>query len=118
MVIRFDKQALLENQNNKENPIGVEGDTSVAAGKVSESEKILSTTKQKIAESGTLPVGVSASNSGRGYDPTPLEDGGDAFVPTIIEGTVEEEPSSIDDSQTSTPEGNADAVDVDSSKGT
>ncbi|KAH8880433.1 PP2C-domain-containing protein [Thozetella sp. PMI_491] len=97
MVVRFDKQALLENQNNKENPIGVEGDTSAATGKVSESEKILNTTKQKIAESGGSAVGVSASNSGRGYDPAPPEDGGETFIPTIIEGTVEEEPISIDD---------------------
>ncbi len=68
MVVRLDRQALLENQNNKENPIGVEGDTSGSGGKVNEAEKILSTTKQKIAESGSPAVGISASNSGRGYD--------------------------------------------------
>jgi protein phosphatase PTC1 len=50
MIVRFDKQALLENQNNKDNSIGVEGDPASGPGKLSEAEKIVSSTKQKIAE--------------------------------------------------------------------
>ncbi|KAK3375247.1 phosphatase 2C-like domain-containing protein [Podospora didyma] len=100
MIVRFDKNALLDNQNNKDNAIGVEGDAATASGKVSEVEKIVSATKQKIAEGGTPPLGVSASNSGRGHDPAPIEDGDSktttTFTPTLIEGSVEEEPSFID----------------------
>ncbi|KAI2785251.1 PP2C-domain-containing protein [Daldinia loculata] len=107
MIVRFDKAALLENQNNKENPIGVEGDSSGAGGKISEADKIVISTKQKIAEGESPAVGVSASNSGRGHDLIPIDDG-DAFRPTIIEGPVEEEPSSIEDSDA--PEITADAI--------
>ena len=108
MIIRFDKQAVLENQINKDNAIGVEGDASTTAGKVSETEKIVGTVKQKIAEGDAPALGVSASNSGRGHDPVPLEDGNTSFTPTIIEGSVEEEPSSIDESgPEATPDGPA-----------
>ncbi|KAI1768974.1 PP2C-domain-containing protein [Hypoxylon sp. FL1150] len=107
MIVRLDKAALLENQHNKENPIGVEGDTTSASGKVSEADKIVSATKQKIADGDTPAVGISASNSGRGHDPIPIEDG-DAFKPTIIEGPVEEEPSSLEDSDA--PEVTPDAI--------
>jgi protein phosphatase PTC1 len=105
MIVRLDKQALLENQNNKDKAIGVEGDAAAATtGKVSETEKILNSTKAKLAEGGGSPVGVSASNSGKGHDPTPVEDGEKGFVPTVIEGPVmEEEPASIEDSPEVTP---------------
>jgi protein phosphatase PTC1 len=97
MIVRFDKQALLENQTNKDKAIGVEGDTAAVPGQVSEAEKILSATKAKIAEGGSEAVGVSASNSGKGHDPVPVEDGDAAgFVPTVLEGPVEEEPASIE----------------------
>ncbi|KAI8627370.1 protein serine/threonine phosphatase 2C [Xylariaceae sp. FL1651] len=95
MIIRFDKAALLD-QNNKDRPIGVEGDSTGGSGKVSEAEKIVSSTKQKIAEGDTPAVGVSASNSGRGRDPTPIDDT-DTFRPTVIKGSVEEEPASLED---------------------
>ncbi|KAI1094393.1 PP2C-domain-containing protein [Rostrohypoxylon terebratum] len=107
MIVRFDKAALLEHQNNKENPIGVEGDNNSAGGNVSEADRIVSSTKQKIAEGDTPAIGISASNSGRGHDPVPI-DGGDGFKPTIIEGPVEEEPPSLDDSDA--PEVTADAI--------
>lgn len=107
MIVRFDKAALLENQHNKENPIGVEGDSTGVSGKVSEADKIVSSTKQKIADGDTPAIGVSASNGGRGHDPIPIEDG-DTFKPTIIEGPVEEEPSSLEDSDA--PEVTADAI--------
>lgn len=99
MVVRFDKQALLDHQNNKDQAIGVEGDVVSASGKLSEVDKILSETKAKIAEGNTPAVGVSASNSGKGHDLAPLEDGGGdkdntttGFVPPTIEESVEEEP--------------------------
>ncbi|KAI2471492.1 PP2C-domain-containing protein [Annulohypoxylon bovei var. microspora] len=107
MIVRFDKAALLENQNNKDNPIGVEGDNTNTGGKVSEADRIVSSTKQKIAEGDTPAIGVSASNSGRGHDLVPI-DGGDSFKPTIIEGPVEEEPPSLEDSDA--PEVTADAI--------
>lgn len=96
MIVRFDKQALLENQTNKDKAIGVEGDAATVPGKVSESEKILSATKAKIAEGASSPVGISASNSGKGHDPAPVGDGDLGFVPTVIEGSVEEEPASTE----------------------
>ncbi|KAK4154203.1 phosphatase 2C-like domain-containing protein [Chaetomidium leptoderma] len=98
MVVRLDKQALLENQNNRDKAIGVEGDAATVSGKVSETEKILKTTKARIAEGGGSPVGVSASNSGKGHDLAPVEDGDKGFIPTVIEGPVEEEPASIEES--------------------
>ncbi|KAK4044663.1 phosphatase 2C-like domain-containing protein [Parachaetomium inaequale] len=98
MIVRLDKQALLENQNNKEKAIGVEGDATAVSGKVSEAEKIVKTTQAKIAEGGSSPVGVSASNSGKGHDPAAAEDGDKGFIPTVIEGPVEEEPVSIEES--------------------
>lgn len=91
MIIRFDKAALLD-QSNKDRPIGVEGDSTGESGKVSEAEKIVSSTKQKIAEGDTPAVGVSASNSGRGRDPMPISED-DTFKPTVIKESVEEEPA-------------------------
>lgn len=94
MIVRFDKQGLLDHQTNKgENAIGVEGDpASSVEGKVSEVEKIVSQTKAKIAEGYVAAVGVSASNSGKGHDLSPPEEGEGGFKPTVIEGSVEEEP--------------------------
>lgn len=108
MIIRFDKAALLD-QNNKDRPIGVEGDGAGESGKVSEAEKIVSSTKQKIAEGDTPAVGVSASNSGRGRDPTPI-DQGETFTPTIIKESVEEEPSVIEAEEVDAPEVIAEGV--------
>ncbi|KAL1882759.1 hypothetical protein VTK73DRAFT_884 [Phialemonium thermophilum] len=116
MIIRFDKDALLENLNNKERPIGVEGDLEIPAGQGSEADKIVTTTKQKIADGGTSAVGISASNSGRGHDPQPAEGGDETFVPTLIKGVVEEEPSSVDDSPEATP--NASATDSSAAEST
>jgi protein phosphatase PTC1 len=120
MIVRLDKAALLENQNNKDNPIGVEGDPGAATGKASEADKIVRDTKQKIAEGVTPAIGVSASNSGRGHDPIPIDDG--AFKPTTLDGTVEEEPSSLDesdsDSPDATPDGSITSMDTDTPKAT
>ncbi|KAJ1335041.1 protein phosphatase PTC1 [Microdochium nivale] len=96
MVVRFDKAALLESQNNKDNAIGVEGDVITdAEGKVRETEKIVGSTKLKIAEGNAPAVGVSASNSGRGHDPVPIDDG--EFKRTAIDGPVVEEPMPLED---------------------
>ncbi|KAL2262567.1 hypothetical protein VTK26DRAFT_943 [Humicola hyalothermophila] len=107
MIVRFDREGLLENQNNKDKAIGVEGDSLTTQGKVSETEKIFNATKAKIAESGTSAVGVSASNSGKGHDPAAAGDGDNNnnkdFTPTVIEGPVEEEPGPIEDSPEVTP---------------
>lgn len=105
MIIRFDKAALLD-QNNKDRPIGVEGDSTGESGKVSEAEKIVSSTKQKIAEGDTPAVGVSASNSGRGRDPKPIGED-DTFKPTVIKESVEEEPAGAgaeEEEKTNAPE--------------
>ncbi|KAI0441701.1 phosphatase 2C-like domain-containing protein [Xylaria telfairii] len=93
MIIRFDKAAML-GQNSRDRHIGVEGDSTGESGKVSEAEKIVSSTRQKIAEGDAPAVGVSASNSGRGRDPTPIEEV-DTFKPTVIKESVEEEPASV-----------------------
>ncbi|TQN69669.1 Protein phosphatase 2C-like protein 1 [Colletotrichum shisoi] len=94
MIVRLDKEALLESQNDKENAIGVERPPANPA-KVSEAEKIIRETKQKIAEGGAPAVGVSASNSGRGHDPASIDNSD--FKPTTLDGTLEEEPGPMDD---------------------
>lgn len=106
MVVRFDKEALVENQNNNDGLIGVEGDEVGSGMKPSEADKIVNDIKQKIAEGGTPAIGVSASNSGRGHDSTTAPPTDEAFKPTTIEGSVEEEPvSASDESVDTTPEG-------------
>ncbi|KAB5558462.1 phosphatase 2C-like domain-containing protein [Coniochaeta sp. 2T2.1] len=121
MVVRFDKQQLLENQQN--NTIGVEGDaaTSTGTGKVTEAEKIVTATRQKIAEGAAPAVGISASNSGKGHDPVAPanpasgDEASSNFTPTMIEGPVEEEPASYDSPEaTPTPDGSAEKMDIDS----
>ena len=104
MIVRFDKAALLENQNNKDNPIGVEGDQ---AGKASEADKIVRDTKQKIADGVTPAVGVSASNSGRGIDPAALETSS-GFKSTPLDSTAEEGSSPAEDSEDESPEATPD----------
>ncbi|KAI0149049.1 protein phosphatase 2C [Pestalotiopsis sp. NC0098] len=101
MVVRFDKAALLETQKDK--AIGVESDVSESLGKVSEADKLVSITKQKIA-GGEPAVGVSGSNSGRGHDPIAPRDS-EAFKPTALEGSVDE---GVEDSDA--PEINSDAI--------
>ncbi|KAL2156316.1 hypothetical protein VTH82DRAFT_1061 [Thermothelomyces myriococcoides] len=117
MIIRLDKEALLEHQNNKDKAIGVEGDPATASGKVSEVEKILKNAQAKAAEDGGPSVGISASNSGKGHDPLAAEEASAEFVPTVIQGPVEEEPASIVDSPDATIQ-SEDKMDVDSSANT
>jgi protein phosphatase PTC1 len=89
MIVRLDKDGLVQSQNNKD--VGVETESGLKA--VSEVDKIVQETKQKIAEGSAPAVGVSASNSGRGHDSL----AGEEFVPTTLDGTVEEEPTTISD---------------------
>ena len=101
MIVRFDKDGLLQNQQDKD--VGV--DTGAASSaKVSEVDKIVMDTKQKITDGSTPAVGVSASNSGRGHDRLPLEtdNENEDFVPTVLDGTVEEEPMPL--GETDSPE--------------
>ncbi|UNI17234.1 Protein-serine/threonine phosphatase [Purpureocillium takamizusanense] len=104
MIVRFDKEAASQNQSSKET-----GETA-AASLVSEADKIVMDTKQKIADGSTPPLGVSASNSGRGYDAVGSEEAD--FVPTTLDGTLEEEPHSIgeEDSPEVTPSPGNDPV--------
>ena len=89
MVVRFDKDAILQSQKDKD--VGVEPDN--APPRVSEVDKIVSDAKQKIADGSAEPVGISATNSGRGHDPIPIEEG--EFTPTTLDGSVEEEPGAV-----------------------
>ncbi|KND90740.1 Protein phosphatase 2C [Tolypocladium ophioglossoides CBS 100239] len=102
MIVRFDKQAGAQSQNGKDGGT----DPDAAPAKVSEVDKIVMDTKQKIADGSAPAVGISASNSGRGYEPIGADDGD--FVPTALDGTVEEEPVVIgdDDSPEVTPGAN------------
>ena len=88
MIVRFNKEA-----SRRSHYSAVDADAEENAGKASEAEKIVSDTKQDIAEGKTPAIGVSATNSGRGYDTASTEE----FVPTVLQGTVEEEPSAISD---------------------
>lgn len=97
MIVRFDKDALVESQANRASRLGVEGDSVPSGSKISETEKIVGAAKKQIADGGPA-VGVSASNSGRGHDPIPAldDESGESFTPTAIEGSVEEEPAQMD----------------------
>lgn len=99
MIVRFDKQAVAQSQNAK----GSAADSDAAPAKVSEVDKIVMDTKQKIADGIASAVGISASNSGRGYEPIDSDDVD--FMPTTLDGTLEEEPGVIgeDDSPEVTP---------------
>lgn len=87
-------EATIQSQNNGD--VGVESEN--GSTKVSEVDKLVNETRQKIADGSTPAVGVSPSNSGRGHDPIPV--GEDEFVPTTLDGAVlEEEPSAISDGE-------------------
>jgi protein phosphatase PTC1 len=90
MIVRLDKEALAQSQTSQDaEPEANHG----AASKVSEADKIVMDTKQKIAEGSTPAVGVSASNSGRGYDNASTNEGD--FVPTPLSDALVEEPIAI-----------------------
>ncbi|KFA77034.1 hypothetical protein S40288_04722 [Stachybotrys chartarum IBT 40288] len=86
MVVRLDRDALLQSQNSKDMSVQGGGGPS----KVSEVEKIVMETKQKIADGTAEALGVSASNSGRGHQPISLDE--PSFIPTSLDEAVAEEP--------------------------
>ncbi|RDA94510.1 hypothetical protein CP533_2718 [Ophiocordyceps camponoti-saundersi (nom. inval.)] len=87
MIVRFDKETGPQNVDAK-NPSGESDGT---AAKVGEVEKIVTATKQKIAD-GSLPaVGVSARSNSQGSNEITSPCDGE-FVPTTLEETLEEEP--------------------------
>lgn len=89
MIVRFDKEALSQKQHGKH----ASNNSNDASAKVSEAEKIVNDTKQKIAEGSNPALGVSASNSGRGQEPIPA--GNEGFAPTSLDGMLEEEPAEM-----------------------
>ncbi|KAF5005304.1 hypothetical protein FDECE_8240 [Fusarium decemcellulare] len=84
MVVRLDQ--------TKEAAVEAEG----AASQVSEADKIVSETKQKIAEGSTPAVGVSATSNAANSDPPIAVQEGD-FVPTSLDEAVAEEPIHVPD---------------------
>ena len=84
MIVRFDKATAS----------AAETDVKDTSAKVSEVDKIVSDTKQKIAEGATPAEGVSASNSGRGYDSN-SRDGGVAV--RTLDLPVQEEPFEMEE---------------------
>lgn len=97
MVVRLNKDALLESQNNKDYRVGVEGDQAAAPGKIGEVDRIIGATKKQIADGGST-IGISASNSGKGHDPIPLddEDNNAPFTPTSRKGSLQDSPAQLD----------------------
>lgn len=93
MIVRLEKaNGTAHGKTRSEKEAEPEAD---ALEKISEAEKIVSETKQQIAEGTTPAVGISGSNSGRGYDVL-LADGKELVV-TMLEEAVEEEPEPDDD---------------------
>lgn len=90
MIVRLDKETLAQSQTGRDAEPEVNHG---AASKVSEADRIIMDTKQKIADGSTPPVGVSASNSGRGYDNASTNEGD--FVPTTLSDALVEEPIDI-----------------------
>lgn len=83
MIVRFDKDATAKSAVSKIEP---------AAGvrKISEVDRIVNETKMRIAAGTIQPIGVSATNGGRGYEPD--------FIPEEEWETDEEErPASKED---------------------
>lgn len=111
MIVRLDKEALLQSQNQKD--VGVESDNGPKV--VSEADKIIKETKQKIADGSTPAVGVSPSNSGRGHDAVSVEE--KEFVPTSLGGTVvEEEPAVISDEESQSPKSETAAAETETTE--
>ncbi|KAH6603605.1 protein phosphatase 2C [Trichoderma cornu-damae] len=95
MIVRLDKEARAQSETSQARRGAEAESNNGAAVKVSEADKIVMDTKQKIAEGAAPAVGVSASNSGRGYDYASVQEEG--FVPTTLSDAVVEEPIAIID---------------------
>jgi protein phosphatase PTC1 len=99
MIVRFDREALVQSHSNNE--ANAADSSANEQAKVSEADKIVQETKEKIAAGDAPALGVSASNSGRGHDPVTVEDGD--FVPTTLDGSVAEETAIVDDEPAEAP---------------
>ncbi|ELR10616.1 Protein phosphatase 2C 1 [Pseudogymnoascus destructans] len=95
MIVRLNKSALLNTANNHLSSIGVEGDPVGGPGRLSEADKIVAEVERKAEEDGVPYVGVSGSNSGKGYEQPKYEDGAGAggAKNAGMEKVVEEEPA-------------------------
>ena len=94
MVVRLDKDAMQRATNGA---AAADADSDRATAKTTEVDKMVAETKQKIADGSTAPIGVSATNSGHGYDDAAAEE---EFVPTTLDqSVVEEEVAVVDDDE-------------------
>lgn len=101
MIVRLDKEALAQSQTSQTRQDAEAESNNGTAVKVSEADKIIMDTKQKIAEGTTPAVGVSASNSGRGYDNVAVQE--EEFVPTSLSDALVEEPIAIEEDDSPEP---------------
>lgn len=114
MIVRFNKSALQTATKDSSAAIGVEGDLLTSGtGKISEVEKIVGDAKRKVSEEGVPGVGVSGSNSGKGFDPKLAVVGAEDKERNLenvelMEKVVEEEPGLVEGEG-----GRADEMDVD-----
>ncbi|KAF7904634.1 hypothetical protein EAF00_001968 [Botryotinia globosa] len=110
MIVRFNRPLLVATAKDSHAAIGVEGDGNMGFGTLSEADKIVSESQQKVKD-GASNLGVSGSNSGAGHDPKldgAVEDDGDEEKPRM-ESVVEEEPQPIE-GDSSAPEIDLNAV--------
>jgi protein phosphatase PTC1 len=92
MVVRLDRAALVEQQNNREHAIGVEGDTTSTQLQQTESEKIVGEAKRRIsggadATPATTIVPTAAADAASSSSSDPHED--DGYKPSL-DGVGEE----------------------------
>ncbi|TGO57752.1 hypothetical protein BCON_0062g00220 [Botryotinia convoluta] len=110
MIVRFNRPLLVATAKDSHAAIGVEGDGNMGFDTLSEADKIVSESQQKV-KGGASNLGVSGSNSGAGHDPKfdgAVEDDEDEEKPRM-ESVVEEEPQSIE-GDSSAPEIDLNAV--------
>ncbi|KAG6095202.1 hypothetical protein E4U30_002648 [Claviceps sp. LM220 group G6] len=97
MIIRLESEPPMTPQTTTTSEKEIESEPEGPV-KISEAEKIILETKQKIAEGTTPAVGVSGSNSGRGHDASPVAaDAGEAVMITTLDEAAEEEHEPQDD---------------------
>ncbi|TGO43841.1 hypothetical protein BOTNAR_1173g00010 [Botryotinia narcissicola] len=110
MIVRFNRPLLVATAKDSHAAIGVEGDGNMGFGTLSEADKIVSESHQKVKD-GASNLGVSGSNSGVGHDfklDGAVEDDEDEEKPRM-ESVVEEEPQLIE-GDSSAPEIDLNAV--------
>lgn len=91
MIVRFNRPLLVATAKDSHAAIGVEGDGNMGLGRLSEADKIVSDSKNRVND-GASNLGVSGSNSGAGHDSKydgAIEDDDEAKQP--MERVVEED---------------------------